>query len=47
MVSEVFIVAAAIKHARANLRDWMEPQERETGFVFLPASIELDHSRSA
>ncbi len=41
MVSEVFIVLAAIKHARANLRDWMEPQERETGFVFLPAKIEL------
>jgi acyl-CoA reductase-like NAD-dependent aldehyde dehydrogenase len=41
MVSEVFIVLAAIKHARANLRDWMDPQERETGFVFLPAKIEL------
>jgi coniferyl-aldehyde dehydrogenase len=41
MVSEVFIVLSAIKHARANLRDWMEPQERETGFVFLPAKIEL------
>jgi len=41
MVSEIFLVVAAIKHARANLRDWMEPQERETGFVFLPAKIEL------
>ncbi len=41
MVAEIFLVIAAIKHARANLRDWMEPQERETGFVFLPARIEL------
>src|ERR1700722_3820152 len=24
MVAEIFLVAAAIKHARANLRDWME-----------------------
>ena len=41
MVAEIFLVVAAIKHARANLRDWMKPQERETGFVFLPAKIEL------
>jgi acyl-CoA reductase-like NAD-dependent aldehyde dehydrogenase len=41
MVSEVFIVLGAIKHARAHLRDWMDPEERETGFVFLPAKVEL------
>jgi coniferyl-aldehyde dehydrogenase len=41
MVSEIFLVMGAIKHAKANLREWMEPQERETGFVFMPAKIEL------
>ena len=41
MVSEVFLVLGAIKHAKTHLRDWMEPEEREVGFVFLPASVEL------
>ncbi|HEX3346265.1 MAG TPA: aldehyde dehydrogenase family protein, partial [Polyangiaceae bacterium] len=41
MVSEVFIVLGAIKHTKAHLREWMEVEEREVGFVFLPASVEL------
>lgn len=41
LVSEVFLVVGAIKHARAHLRDWMEPEEREVGWVFLPASVEV------
>ncbi|HEY3821705.1 MAG TPA: coniferyl aldehyde dehydrogenase [Polyangiaceae bacterium] len=41
MVSEVFIVLGAIKHTKAHLREWMEPEEREVGFVFLPARVEL------
>jgi coniferyl-aldehyde dehydrogenase len=41
MVSEVFIVLGAIKHAKAHLRDWMEPEDREVGFVFLPASVQV------
>jgi coniferyl-aldehyde dehydrogenase len=41
MVSEVFIVLGAIKHTKAHLREWMEVEEREVGFVFLPARIEL------
>jgi coniferyl-aldehyde dehydrogenase len=41
LVAEVFIVLGAIKHTKAHLREWMEPQEREVGFVFLPASIEV------
>jgi coniferyl-aldehyde dehydrogenase len=41
LVAEVFLVIGAIKHAKANLKDWMDPQERETGFAFLPARIEL------
>ena len=41
LVAEVFIVLGAIRHTKAHLREWMEPQEREVGFVFLPASIEV------
>ncbi|HEX8793578.1 MAG TPA: coniferyl aldehyde dehydrogenase [Polyangiaceae bacterium] len=41
MVAEVFIVVGAIKHAKTHLREWMETEERETGFVFLPARVEL------
>ena len=41
MVAELFIVIGAIKHTKAHLREWMEPEEREVGFAFLPASIEV------
>src|SRR6516165_7232558 len=41
LVSEVFLVVGAIRHAKAHLRDWMEPEEREVGWVFLPASLEV------
>jgi len=41
LVSEVFLVLGAIKHTKAHLRDWMEPEEREVGWVFLPASVEV------
>jgi coniferyl-aldehyde dehydrogenase len=41
LVAEVFLVLGAIKHAKTHLREWMETEEREVGFVFLPASVEL------
>ena len=41
LVAEVFLVLGAIKYAKANLKDWMEPQQRETGLVFLPARTEV------
>jgi acyl-CoA reductase-like NAD-dependent aldehyde dehydrogenase len=41
MVSEVFLVLGAIKHAKAHLRDWMEPEDRETSWVFLPARVQV------
>jgi acyl-CoA reductase-like NAD-dependent aldehyde dehydrogenase len=41
MMTEVFLVLGAIKHARAHLRDWMEPEDRETSWVFLPARVQL------
>jgi coniferyl-aldehyde dehydrogenase len=40
-VAEVFIVLNAIKHTRTHLRDWMEPEERETSFVFMPATCQV------
>ena len=41
LVAEIFVVVGCIKHARANLRDWMEPQSREVGWAFLPGSAEV------
>jgi coniferyl-aldehyde dehydrogenase len=41
LVSEVFLVLSAIKHTKAHLREWMETEEREVAFVFLPARIEV------
>jgi acyl-CoA reductase-like NAD-dependent aldehyde dehydrogenase len=41
MMAEVFLVLGAIKHARAHLRDWMEPEDRETSWVFLPARVQV------
>jgi coniferyl-aldehyde dehydrogenase len=41
LISEVFMVQGAIKYARAHLHEWMEPEEREVGALFLPARIEV------
>ena len=41
LVSEVFVVVGAIKHARDHLRDWMEPEGREVAWAFLPATAEI------
>jgi coniferyl-aldehyde dehydrogenase len=41
MLAEVFMVLSAIKHAKAHLRDWIEPEDRETSWVFLPATVQL------
>jgi coniferyl-aldehyde dehydrogenase len=41
LVAEVFIVLGCIKHTKTHLREWMETEEREVSFVFLPASVEL------
>jgi coniferyl-aldehyde dehydrogenase len=41
LLSEVFLVRSGIKHAKKHLREWMEPDERETGWVFLPARTEV------
>ncbi len=41
LVAEVFITVQAIRYAREHLRDWMEPEERQVGWAFLPASAEV------
>jgi coniferyl-aldehyde dehydrogenase len=41
MMAEVYLVLGAIKHARAHLRDWMETEDRETSWVFLPARVQI------
>ncbi len=41
LLAEVYLVLSAIKHARAHLRDWMEPEDRETSWVFLPARVQI------
>ena len=37
LLAEIFTVFSAIKHARAHLRDWMEPEDRETSWTSLPS----------
>ena len=41
LVADVFVVLGAIKHAKNHLREWMEPEERETAWMFLPATSQL------
>jgi acyl-CoA reductase-like NAD-dependent aldehyde dehydrogenase len=41
LLAEVFVILAEIKHAKSNLRDWMEPEDRETSMVFMPASCQI------
>jgi len=41
LVADLFVVLGTLKHAKAHLRDWMEPEDRETGFTFMPATCQL------
>ncbi|HXN32640.1 MAG TPA: coniferyl aldehyde dehydrogenase, partial [Polyangiaceae bacterium] len=41
LAGEVFVVRSAIAHAKAHVRDWMEPEEREVGWVYLPSNAEV------
>jgi coniferyl-aldehyde dehydrogenase len=38
---EVFPVVSSIRYVKQRLREWMEPQEREVNWVFLPARCEV------
>jgi len=42
-VAEIFVLLGEIRHARQHLRDWMDPQERETSFEFMPATCRILH----
>jgi coniferyl-aldehyde dehydrogenase len=41
LLAEVFVVLGEIRHAKAHLREWMEPEDRETSVVFMPASCQV------
>jgi coniferyl-aldehyde dehydrogenase len=41
LVAEIFVLQNEIRHAKSHLRDWMDPQERETGFEFMPSTCEV------
>jgi coniferyl-aldehyde dehydrogenase len=41
LIGEIFVVRSAIRHARTNLHDWMEPEEREVGWMFLPSTAQV------
>jgi coniferyl-aldehyde dehydrogenase len=42
-VAEIFVLLGEIRHAKEHLRDWMDPQERETSFEFMPATCQVVH----
>ena len=42
-VAEIFITLQAIRHTKTHLRDWMEPEERQVGWAFIPASAEVHY----
>jgi coniferyl-aldehyde dehydrogenase len=41
LIGEIFVTLALLKHTKSHLRDWMEPEDRDTGFVFMPATCQL------
>ena len=42
-VAEIFITLQAIRHTKSHVRDWMEPEERQVGWAFIPASAETHY----
>jgi coniferyl-aldehyde dehydrogenase len=41
LAAEVFILLGEIAHAKQNLRDWMEPEDRQTALAFMPATCQI------
>jgi coniferyl-aldehyde dehydrogenase len=37
----VFSVIALIQYSREHLRDWMDPEDRETSWIFLPSTSQI------
>ncbi len=42
-VADLFLVLSAIRHTKQHLRDWMEAEDRDTSWVFLPATCQIVH----
>jgi coniferyl-aldehyde dehydrogenase len=40
-MAEIFVLLGEIRHAKQHLRDWMDPQERETALEFMPSTCEV------
>jgi coniferyl-aldehyde dehydrogenase len=41
LIADLFMTLGSLKHTKAHLRDWMEPEDRETGFAFMPATCSV------
>jgi coniferyl-aldehyde dehydrogenase len=41
LVADIFVTLGAIKHARAHLSSWMEPESRDVALTFMPGRAEL------
>jgi coniferyl-aldehyde dehydrogenase len=41
LFGEVFAVLGLIQYSKDHLREWMEPEDRETSWVFLPSTSEV------
>jgi coniferyl-aldehyde dehydrogenase len=41
LTSEVYLIVSGIRHARAHLREWMEPEERSVPLPLMPARAEV------
>jgi coniferyl-aldehyde dehydrogenase len=41
LLAEVFAVVMGIRYVKERLREWMDPREREVGWVYLPARCEV------
>jgi coniferyl-aldehyde dehydrogenase len=41
LAGEILTIRSSIQHAKAHLCDWMEPEEREVGWAYLPSSAQV------
>ncbi|HZU82538.1 MAG TPA: aldehyde dehydrogenase family protein, partial [Polyangiaceae bacterium] len=41
LAGEVLVVLGAARHAKAHVRDWMEPEERDVNWMFLPSTARV------
>lgn len=41
--AETFVILQAIKYCKSNLRKWMKPESRHTGWVFMPGRSKIHY----